>query len=150
MTDLTTNVFLELHVPDFKVAVDFYRILGFDILWMSDEYLVMKKGKSILNFYKGTEEIYNHSYFCKFPRNTKRGYAVEIILIEENLKKFYEDIKDKVKIVAPLKLKRWGAWDFRLEDPFGFYVRVTESHDWINNPEKIKETSKIMRKKGIL
>lgn len=150
MTDLTTNVFLELHVHDFKIAVDFYRILGFDILWMSDEYLVMKKGKSILNFYKGTEEVYNHSYFGKFSKNTKRGYAVEIILIEENLKKFYDDIKDKVKIVAPLKLKRWGTWDFRLEDPFGFYVRVTESHDWINDPEKIKETPKIMRKKGIL
>lgn len=28
------------------------------------------------------------------------------------------------------KLKRWGKKDFRVIDPFGFYVRFTELVDW--------------------
>src|SRR3989344_191799 len=35
-----TDVFIELHVPDFQTAIDFYKILGFAVVWISDEYLV--------------------------------------------------------------------------------------------------------------
>ena len=90
------------------------------------------------------------SFMClKFPAQTKKGYAVEIVLLEDNVKEFYEKIRDKVKVVAPLKLKPWGKWDFRIEDPFGFYIRIGERYDWINKKEEISKTREILLKKGL-
>lgn len=143
---MKTSTFIELHIPEFSTAIKFYQSLGFEIVWMNDEYLVMKIGNNILNFYKGkNKKVYEHSYFKRFSRNTKRGYAVEIIIQIENIKSYYQKIKDKVNVVKQLELKRWGAWDFRIEDPFGFYLRFTEPHDWINDREKIKNTTTFTR-----
>ena len=144
MLEFTDVINIELHVPDFKKAIDFYRILGFNVLWMSEDYLVMRKGNNILSFYMGNEKVYEQDYFKEFPKNTKRGYAVEIILFEKNIDKFYDEIKNKVDVVSELKTKRWRKKDFRIEDPFGFYIRFTEPYDRINDPEKIKNTSKFL------
>ena len=74
-----SDVFLELHVPNFDVAETFYRKLGFDVVWRHNApegYMVMRRGMSILNFYAGTEKVYDQSYFKRFPRDTTRGYGV--------------------------------------------------------------------------
>jgi len=147
--NIVTDVFLELHVPDFQKAIDFYKILGFKVVWLSEDYLVMRKDKSIINFYGGSKDVYKHPYFGRFPRRTKRGYGVEIILLEDDVKKLYKKIKDKVKVVEPLKLKPWGRWDFRIEDPFGFYIRIGERYDWVNKKSRITKTKEIIKKKGI-
>ena len=106
---MKTDVFIELHIPDFQKAIDFYKILGFKVVWLKEDYLVMRKGKSILNFYMGCDKVYQHSYFGKFPKDTKRGYGVEIFFLENDIKGFWEKIKDKVKVVQPLILKPWGG-----------------------------------------
>ena len=149
MKNEETDVFVELHVPDFQKAIDFYKILGFKVVWISNDYLVMRKDRSVLNFYNGSENVYNHRYFKAFSKNTKRGYAVEIVLLVEDVKAFYKEIKDKVKVVEKLKLKPWGAWDFRIEDIFGFYVRITNRHDWINNNIQIAKTKEIAKKRRL-
>ncbi|MBU0530375.1 MAG: VOC family protein [Candidatus Aenigmatarchaeota archaeon] len=148
MTNPDTDIHIELHVPDFKKTVEFYNLLGFEIVWINDRYLVMKRGRSYLNFNEGTEKVYEQSYFKKFPRDTKRGYAVEIVIPINNIKEFYESIKDKVNVVQPLIKKRWGKMDCRIEDPFGFYLRFTERFDWINDKEEIKNSKKFMEKLG--
>ena len=129
--------------------IDFYKILGFKVVWISNDYLVMRKDRSVLNFYNGSENVYNHRYFKAFSKNTKRGYAVEIVLLVEDVKAFYKEIKDKVKVVEKLKLKPWGAWDFRIEDIFGFYVRITNRHDWINDNIQIAKTKEIAKKRRL-
>ncbi len=143
---LLTDIHLELHVPDFKKVIGFYRTLGFKVVWIDDRYLVMRRGKSVLNFNEGSEKVYEQSYFKNFPQNTKRGYAVEVIIPIHNIRKYYNSVKREVKVVQPLILKRWGRWDFRVEDPFGFYIRFTEPYDWINNKEKIKNSKKHLEK----
>jgi hypothetical protein len=47
--------------------------LGFAVVWVNDEYLVMKRRDSVLFFYAGDERVYSHPYFGKFPKDTKRG-----------------------------------------------------------------------------
>jgi catechol 2,3-dioxygenase-like lactoylglutathione lyase family enzyme len=146
---METDVFLELHVPDFEKVIKFYTKLGFKIVWRSEDYLVIRRGESVLNFYGGSNKVYNQSYFKRFPKKTKRGYAVEIIVPIDDIKKFYKKIKNFVKVVEPLKLKKWGRWDFRIEDPFGFYLRFTERYDWLNKLDKNQKEliSKYKRKK---
>jgi uncharacterized glyoxalase superfamily protein PhnB len=147
---METDIFLELHVPNFEKVIKFYSKLGFKVLWRSEDYLVMKRGKSILNFYSETTEVYNHSYFGKFSKKTKRGYAIEIIIPIDNIKKFYNKVKRFMKVVEPLKLKKWGRWDFRIEDPFGFYIRFTERYDWVSKLDRKQiELIKDYKKKKI-
>ena len=128
---MSTDVYIELHVPDFKTTIEFYGRLGFKQLWRTEDYLVMKRKKSILNFYGGSEKIYSHSYFGRFKKTTKRGYGVEIIIPVDNVEGFYRKAKRFAKIVRPLMVKKWGRRDFRIVDPFGFYLRITERYDWI-------------------
>ena len=128
---MPTDVYIELHVPDFKKTIKFYSRLGFKQLWRTEDYLVMKRNRSILNFYGGSEKIYSHSYFGQFKKNTKRGYGVEIIIPVDNVESFYKKAKRFAKIVRPLMLKKWGRRDFRIVDPFGFYLRITEPYGWV-------------------
>ena len=118
------SVFVELFVDDFQKAINFYKLLGFKPSIKSD-YLVMKKDDDTIRFYKGNKTNYTHPYFGRFPKKTKKGYAVEIVIFVDDVKVLYKKIHKQVKVVQDLEKKRWGAWDFRVEDPFGFYLRIT-------------------------
>jgi predicted enzyme related to lactoylglutathione lyase len=145
---IRNNLIIELHVPDLEVVKDFYSKIGFEIT-MDDipnekdpGYLTMTRkdglGSTILNFYGGDERVYNQSYFKQFSRETKRGYATEITICVSDIEEIYEKVCSGMKecVVRELKeLEDHGhKWrDFRLEDPFGFYIRFTELIDWGQN-----------------
>ena len=129
---------LELHVPDFDKVKSFYGKLGFEIVWerRPEEfkgYLVMKLENNILCFWRGNNQIYRHSYFKQFPENTQPGYRVEIIIEVADLENYYSKVKDSVNVVEKLTDQPWGLKDFRVKDPFGFYLRITTPHDIKDN-----------------
>ncbi len=128
---MLTDVYIELHVPDFKRAIEFYSRLGFKLLWRTEDYLVMKRKRSIINFFGGSQKVYSHSYFGRFKKTTKCGFGVEIIIPVDQVERFYRSVKKFAKIVQPLQLKKWGRRDFRIVDPFGFYLRITERYEWV-------------------
>lgn len=125
---------LELHVSDFLTVKDFYGELGFSVVWERPPegekgYLVLERKGTILCFWPGTEDVYNQSYFKKFPQDTPRGYGVELVIETENIETFYEGISGFAEIVDSLVTQPWGLKDFRIIDPFGYYIRFTEPHD---------------------
>ena len=98
----------------------------------SSGYLVMRRDKSILAFYCGNEEVYNHEYFKKFSKTTPRGYGVELAIhiTDVDLGKYYAGVMEKIDkkyLVQPLETKPWGTKDFRLIDPFGYYLSIREN-----------------------
>jgi lactoylglutathione lyase len=131
-----TDVIIELHVPDFKAVKEFYSKLGFRKVWEyppkeQSGYLVMKREKSIIAFFCGNSQVYNHPYFRKFPKKTPRGFGVEIAVYisDQPIEKYYESVIKKIGkkyIVEELKTKPWGLKDFRITDPFGYYLRFGE------------------------
>lgn len=138
----TNRVFIELHVPDFDIAKDFYSKLGFQVV--SDDglvdgvgYFVMERNGTMINFYGGSDKVYGQSYFKKFPKNTARGFEVELTIpipVEE-IDRYFTEVKSNVpeNVVQDLIVKkdRSLTWrDFRVADPFGFYLRFTEPIDW--------------------
>ncbi len=142
MKKLVSDILLELHVPDFELTKKFYGDLGYKVVWekkpeVRKGYMVMRNGDSILNFYCGNEHVYEQTYFRRFPENTKRGYAVEIVIPLDDIKGLYSIIESKYKdqIVEPL-MKRFDKLDFRMLDPFGFYLRFVERYDWVNGRDK--------------
>ncbi len=128
---------LELHVPDFAAAEKYYGLLGFQKVWAREPegykgYLVLQNDAGcILNFWGGNDDIYTQEYFSRFRKDTKRGYGVEIVIptlqpleaLEAKL------IAENIEINEPLRLQPWGLYDFRVEDPFGYYLRITTPHD---------------------
>ena len=136
-TQNTTIV--ELHVPDFEKVKKFYSLLGFKVLWEYEPkgtggYMVIKREESILSFYCGNEEVYKHPFFKTFEKDTPRGYAVEIGIPVNDIEILYETVKKVIpehQIVEPLKLQPWGKKDFRITDPFGFYLRFAEPIDYL-------------------
>lgn len=144
-TAIKNNLVIELHVPDFKPAREFYGLFGFEELSYDPTsgggsdlgYLVLARsdtlGTTMLNFYGDKEKVAQHAHFKDFPATTPRGYGVEITIIVEKVDVLWEKISkklDEAAISQPLLTKRWGKQDFRVIDPFGFYVRFTELLDW--------------------
>lgn len=128
---IRTTTLVELHVPDFAPVKDFYERLGFRVdreEAMTDDggYLVLVRGEDRLSFWPGTPRADEHSYFRRFPRGSTRGYGVEIVLIVDDLDRLYEVARQMGAVVGELRQRPWGARDFRVADPFGFYLRFTE------------------------
>jgi len=129
-----TDTTIELSVTSFETAKKFYGDLGFELIWEEppagmNGYMVMSLGNSVLCFFCGNEEVYNHPYFKQFPRDTKRGYGVEISIPVDNIDDYYAQVVNKIpreNLFQPLKEQPWGKKDFRIADPFGYFLRFNE------------------------
>lgn len=120
---------LELHVPDFAPVKDFYGRLGFAIVREEsgeDGYLVLRSGRNVIAFWPGSPTVASHPYFARHAPDTPRGYGVEIVIEVDDVDALYETARSFAEIVARLERRSWGARDFRVVDPFGFYLRITE------------------------
>lgn len=143
---IRNNLIVELHVPDLEIARNFYTKLGFDRAGVDDRinqnelgYLTLIRqdevGKTMLNFYGGDDRVYSQSYFKQFPKDMKRGYAVELTIPVAKIDKMYRQVEEGLldSVVREMQELRDHdhVWrDFRLVDPFGFYLRFTELLDW--------------------
>lgn len=142
---IKNNLIIELHVPDLEVVKKFYSKLGFQIS-LDDKpneknlgYLTMIRednlGRTMLNFYGGDDRIYDQAFFKQFPQDTKKGYAVSITIVTDKIDKIYQMASANLKDYIVRDLKELAdhdhKWkDFRIVDPFGFYLRFTELIDW--------------------
>jgi uncharacterized glyoxalase superfamily protein PhnB len=145
--DTINRLQIELHVPDFDTALEFYGKLGFKKVWMRQEhnggdYLIMEHGGTILNFWPGNDAVWDQPYFKNFPKGTKRGYGIEIAIPVDDVEASYQQVKQFAHISSALKMQPWGVKDFRIEDPFGFYLRITERHN-ILDPKYAVPTEKV-------
>ena len=145
MKPIRNNLVLELHVPDFAPIREFYAQFGFEELSYDPTsgggsdlgYMVLIRrdtvGDTLLNFYGDKSKVTKHAHFVDFPANTPRGYAVEITVPVSDVDALWRNVEPHLspKIISQaLVTKRWGKRDFRVIDPFGFYVRFTELVDW--------------------
>lgn len=121
---------VELHVPDLDLASTFYRELGFKDAWRDERtgsrYLVMQlEGWPIC--FKAWDNT--HSYFGKDDGQRGNGVEIVIAVAAEHLESHYRRAERSGALVAELQTRPWGARDFRIADPFGYYLRFTESVD---------------------
>lgn len=125
---------IEIHVPDFEKVRQFYGRLGFETIRETEPdekngYLVLKMEENILCFWAGNDLVYEHSYFKQFPRDTKRGYGVEIVIMVADVEAYFNRVKDFANVVKPLGWRPWGLQDFRIVDPYGYYLRITSPYN---------------------
>lgn len=132
-----------MHVPDFEKVKKYYEKLGFEIIWERKPegfkgYLILKMEDNILCFWAGNEYVYEQPYFKRFPKNTKRGYGVEIVIMVDDVEGYYSKVKGFANVVEELVLQPWGLKDFRVEDPFGYYLRITTHHNILDDDNAVE------------
>lgn len=133
---------VELHVPDFEKTKSFYTSLGFEVVWERipegfKGYCVLRLENNVICFWGGNENIYQHDYFKKFDKITTKGYGVEIVLQVSNLDELYQKANLTNCVFEKLLKRPWGVRDFRIVDPWGFYLRFSDYHNILSDENAV-------------
>ena len=139
----TNKLQLELHVADFEPIKHYYTLLGFNIAWERPAegfkgYLVLELEGNTICFWAGNEHVFDQPYFKQFPKNTPRGYGVELVIMLSDIQAYYEKHEAHARVVEPLIQQPWGLWDFRAVDPEGYYLRFTSEHNILDPSNAVK------------
>lgn len=121
-----SDIEVELHVPSFDAIEEFYGALGFAFAPPDTRtdpgYMVASLGNSAIRFYRREGP---HEYFGDTD-DDRLGVGVEVVVNVEDLDAAFTAAESLGAIVAPMKARPWGLRDFRVADPFGYYLRFTE------------------------
>ena len=121
-----TRLQINLAVKNLQMARTFYiETFGFTELSNNPCYILLRRDLLILGL--KTDELLLHPDVGEEPiESLVRGVGVEIVLEIPEVDKFYTRLQQAgVPIHEPLKEQPWGATDFRILDPEGYYWRIT-------------------------
>jgi lactoylglutathione lyase len=125
-----TALRLELFVQDLDRSARFYeRVLGFSKEPHEDSrYVPMRRGDARLGL--GAVELLAEGHPLRTPAGQGAGLGVEIVLELPDVEVAHEHVRATGHPLADELVERpWGLRDFRLRDPDGYYIRVTERPD---------------------
>jgi len=122
--DLPVRLRVELFPANLEDTLDFYtRVLGFEPVrygpGSSSNYLLLRRGGAVIAA-SSREEVVD--------RSTRRPpVGVEIVLEVDDLASERRRVMAaNWPVLENVTRRPWGARDFRLVDPSGYYVNVTE------------------------
>lgn len=116
----------ELFVDDVAASVDFYTgVLGFTLDAGDDTYAGVRAGAVVFGL-TATSVLSSDHYFRPEIADSRRGLGTEIVLEVDDVENFYGAVVQAGwPRVSELEARPWGATDFRLADPDGYYLRIT-------------------------
>lgn len=122
----------ELFVVDVDTTIKFYEdVLGFSTTRHESGYVALTNGdiKIGLGLMVGLPD--NHHFRTHWPAGSLPGLGVEIVLEVNDVEGFFRRAKDRIYKaggeIQDIANQPWGLRDFRVIDPDGYYVRVTET-----------------------
>jgi catechol 2,3-dioxygenase-like lactoylglutathione lyase family enzyme len=119
---------LELFVNDVEKSADFYtRVLGFERQASDSTYVPVRSGSVVIGLGPAAGLPKFHPFNPEL-QTSRRGLGTEIVLEVDDVKAYYEKVKAsgyKGKL-SPPRTQSWGLTDFRLVDPDGYYLRITD------------------------
>lgn len=121
----------ELFVDDVEASVRFYgatlRLVP-PQNWSPDGYVPLQAGAVTVGIQSHTKLPAEH-HFSPAHLAGPRGVGLEIVIEVDDIDRAYALAKPEAERhggqIEPLGERPWGAKDFRLVDPDGYYVRVT-------------------------
>ena len=122
MENISPNIF----VKDMNQTIEFYKILGFEVLMTVPEtgnfdWAMMKNGN--VNFMFQTFASIGDT-LPDIRRN--EGGSLLLYIQLKNIRTFYENIKNKVTIVSGLEKAFYGATEFSVKDNNGYVLTFAE------------------------
>jgi predicted enzyme related to lactoylglutathione lyase len=132
-TDLSHGISLmrlELFVRNPTRSLRFYEeVLGFVInaaaKHPTENYIPIVNGHVRLALASANQ--LSGSHYFQPTTGVRLGVGVEIVLEVENLAEYEARAQKAHAVREPTQLRPWGMWDFRVVDPDGYYIRVTEA-----------------------
>ncbi len=117
---------LELFVDDLDASVAFYEdVLGFSTDHREADYAALRNGAAVLGLGLARNLPAGHPFGQAALRGT-RGTGAEIVLDVADVDAHYRRVIESGHPVAgTLRHRPWGARDFRIVDPDGYYLRIT-------------------------
>jgi uncharacterized glyoxalase superfamily protein PhnB len=122
MKSISPNIF----VSDIKQTIDFYRQLGFDVAMtvpeQGDAFFALMTCGNVTFLFQTFESLGN-----ELPVISKQNGGSLLLYIKTNeIRKFFDQIKDKVKVVKGLEKTFYGATEFSIEDNNGYLLTFAE------------------------
>ena len=117
---------LEIFVRDVANSVSFYvNVLGFGVVQNSDaDYAFVAREDAAIGI--NAQESLPHDHPVKPAPHERNGRGVEIVVIVGDIHAVHATaLKSGWPLAAALVDRPWGLTDFRVVDPDGYYVRVT-------------------------
>jgi lactoylglutathione lyase len=119
----------ELFVCDQERSVRFYeQALSFKVdssdKSPSDAYIQIINGNVRIGL--GSVESLADSHYFRPAIYDHPGVGVEIVLEVEDILEYERQARSADAVFEPLQQRPWGRLDFRVVDPDGYYIRVTE------------------------
>jgi predicted enzyme related to lactoylglutathione lyase len=116
---------LEIFVRDVERSATFYeRVLGFTRRDSSPGYAAVARGLAIIGIGRLADLEPDHPLRCGDGEHL--GCGVEIVLEVDDVDGAFAGAQASGHpIASPLQGRPWGLRDFRLIDPDGFYIRIT-------------------------
>lgn len=118
---------LELFVRDMDASIAFYeRVLGFTLQRRDEGYASMRNGTVIFGLGPIDKLPERDGYFTRGRLAADRGAGVEIVLEVDDIREARERVETVgYPVLEDLQQRPWGLIDFRLADPDGYYLRIT-------------------------
>jgi len=121
---------VNLAVKDLQVSAAFYtETFGFKELSNDPGYILLQRNELVLGL--KTDELLWYPDPGEQPvESLTRGVGVELVLEISDIGQFHAKMQQAgVAIREPLTEQPWGATDFRMLDPDGYYWRITSPRD---------------------
>lgn len=122
-----SEIIPELLVEDMTETIDFYKnVLGFteEIIFPEANPIfaqVVRDGLHIMLYQR-------HDFQTEIPKlkTLKMGGTVLLYIKATDIVDFYDEIKDRVKIVQPIHKTDYGTTEFTIEDCNGYLIAFSE------------------------
>lgn len=121
------ELILELLVEDMTKSLKFYQ----DILGFESEIVFPEKNPVFIQVKKDNNRImlYDRNDFQKEIPKLKRikmGGSMLLYMKVEKVEEFYQQIKNKAKIIQPLHKTNYSSLEFTIEDRNGYFLAFSE------------------------
>ena len=120
---------LELFVQDMDVSIHFYcRVLGFALTRRDEGYASLRSGGVVLGLGPIAKLPVEDGYFTQRRLEDDRGAGAEIVLEVDDIDAFHDQVRAAgYPVLEDLQDRPWGLRDFRVADPDGYYLRLTNA-----------------------
>jgi catechol 2,3-dioxygenase-like lactoylglutathione lyase family enzyme len=123
---LSTRV--ELFAADIDRSLAFYGELGFDVVRRWGGWALVDRRGARLAIQDDAYVRDHEHYFSPHIDRAPRGVGVEVtvdVADRDDLEALYAEAQRVGCVVRELRERPWGATDFRVADPDGYFVRFT-------------------------
>jgi lactoylglutathione lyase len=123
---VTFPVIVELFVSDVDRSIAFYEALGFRVVRRWQDFVRLEREGVRLALQGDAHAVAGPHYFTPHIGRRPRGTGVEIVVQASDVAALHAAATAAgLRVVKPIQDRPWGARDFRVADPDGYFVRFT-------------------------